>query len=159
MNKQTAIHLLSDNLKRIRNDADYTQDELAKILGLSKKTIVQIEKKRALLNWTTVIALVSLLTDNVVILALLEDSPLDIIKELSFHFDDDDYQVKSKTMGGTVFWDTFSKTSHFKLQKHHFSQFYRILDQQNYRIYSTFEKEDALATLDKLQQKEDNNYD
>lgn len=152
MNKQTVIILLSENLKLIRNEANYTQDEFAKILGLSKKTIVQIEKKRALINWTTVIALCSLFSTNKVILSLFEDEPINLIRELSLHFDDEHYYTKSKTLGGTVFWDNLEENQFYKFQKHNFSQFFRILDEQNYRIYSSFEEEAAHDFFKKITQ-------
>ncbi len=48
MNREEIIMLVSDKLRLIRTEAGYTQDKMAEIIGVSKKTLVQIEKGRVL---------------------------------------------------------------------------------------------------------------
>ena len=57
MDKQEVIDLLSSKMKLIRVEKGYTQDKMAEVLGISKKTLVQIEKERTQANWTQVVAL------------------------------------------------------------------------------------------------------
>jgi DNA-binding XRE family transcriptional regulator len=46
MDKEAIIQILSEHFKLVRTEFDYHQDEMATILGISKKTLVQIEKGR-----------------------------------------------------------------------------------------------------------------
>ena len=55
MNREEIIMLVSDKLRLIRAEAGYTQDKMAEIIGVSKKTLVQIEKGRVLAGWSTVV--------------------------------------------------------------------------------------------------------
>jgi DNA-binding XRE family transcriptional regulator len=43
--------MLSNLVIHVRIEAGYTQDTMAQTIGLSKKTLVQIEKERVLPNW------------------------------------------------------------------------------------------------------------
>ncbi|PFB11956.1 helix-turn-helix domain-containing protein, partial [Bacillus cereus] len=42
MNKELIIELISMKIKLIRTEKGYTQDKMAEVLGISKKTLVQI---------------------------------------------------------------------------------------------------------------------
>jgi DNA-binding XRE family transcriptional regulator len=44
MDKQEVINLLSSKMKLIRIEKGYTQDKMAEVLGISKKTLVQLKK-------------------------------------------------------------------------------------------------------------------
>jgi DNA-binding XRE family transcriptional regulator len=46
MNKNEFIKLLDGKLKLIRTEYGLTQDKMASVLGISKKTLVEIEKNR-----------------------------------------------------------------------------------------------------------------
>ena len=43
MHRDQLIALISDKLKLIRTEKQFTQDQMSDLLGLSKKTLVQIE--------------------------------------------------------------------------------------------------------------------
>lgn len=45
MNKETVIDLISKNVRLIRLERGYSQEKMATVLGISKKTLVQVEKK------------------------------------------------------------------------------------------------------------------
>ena len=47
MNKQEFIELVNSKLKLIRVENDLSQDKMSEIIGLSKKTLVEIEKEDA----------------------------------------------------------------------------------------------------------------
>ncbi|WP_406565370.1 helix-turn-helix domain-containing protein [Bacillus solitudinis] len=46
MEQKAVIELISDKLKLIRTEQGFTQDKMAEFLGISKKTLVQIERKK-----------------------------------------------------------------------------------------------------------------
>ncbi|RIO58390.1 helix-turn-helix domain-containing protein, partial [Mammaliicoccus sciuri] len=52
MDRQNFTDLIQTKFKMVRIEAGYTQDTMAQTIGLSKKTLVQIEKERVLPNWT-----------------------------------------------------------------------------------------------------------
>ncbi|SFM14099.1 helix-turn-helix transcriptional regulator [Salibacterium qingdaonense] len=147
MDQHRAITLISEKIKLIRTEHDYTQDRMAEILGISKKTLVQIEKGRTTANWTTVVAVCGLFNHSEVLLSLLGDDPVEFIKLVAFQNDE---APKAKTMGGTVWWKEITRGDTYRLQQNVISNHYRILDDENYRRYSTFNKEDAEKRLDEL---------
>ena len=50
MDKQTFTTIIKTKFKMVRIEAGYTQDTMANTVGLSKKTLVKIEKERVLHN-------------------------------------------------------------------------------------------------------------
>lgn len=46
MDRQSFTDLIQTKFKMVRIEAGYTQDTMAQTIGLSKKTLVQIEKER-----------------------------------------------------------------------------------------------------------------
>lgn len=71
---------LSAKMKLIRVESNYTQERMASVLGISKKTLVQIEKRRTNANWTTTVALCALFRDSEVIRYTLGDDSLSILE-------------------------------------------------------------------------------
>lgn len=60
MNREEIVALISGIIKSICLDLGYSQEKMAEMLGLSKKTLVQIEKQRVSARWTVVIAICAL---------------------------------------------------------------------------------------------------
>ena len=51
---------------------------------------------------------------------------------------------KEKTMGGYIWWKNIEEYKNHRLQQNLLSKHYRILDDENYRLISTFDEEVAL---------------
>lgn len=147
MERETAIIVISEKIKLIRTEQDYTQDKMAEILGISKKTLVQIEKGRMTANWTTIVAVCALFNDSEVLNSMLGDDPVEFIKLIGLKNTEG---KKEKTLGGKVWWKEVSKEGNFRLQQNVISQHYRILDEENYRRFSTFNFDDAEKRLNEL---------
>ena len=81
MNKETVIDLISNNVRLILLEKGYSQEKMATVLGISKKTLVQVEKERTLISWTNAVAVTSLIivfsqtTDFLNIVALVINVP------------------------------------------------------------------------------------
>ncbi len=60
MDKQEFIGLVNSKLKLIRVESDLSQDKMSEIIGLSKKTLVEIEKGRRTLTWAGAVCVVTL---------------------------------------------------------------------------------------------------
>ena len=60
MDRKEFIREMDIHLKLVRTEYGYTQELMASILGLSKKTLVEIEKGRSSLGWMGAVAFSSL---------------------------------------------------------------------------------------------------
>ncbi|WP_042356569.1 helix-turn-helix transcriptional regulator [Bacillus rubiinfantis] len=136
MNRDDIIQQVSEKLRLIRTEAGYTQDKMAEIIGVSKKTLVQIEKGRVLAGWSTVVSICALFRESETVQFLFGSEPLEVLETVAR--EGVDYR-KSKTLGGRVWWKPIMKSNGFVLQQNILSKHYRILDKHNYRIYSSLD--------------------
>ena len=79
MDRDFIIQITSESLKLIRTENNYTQDKMAEILGISKKTLVQIEKERTYANWTTTIAICALFRHSETLQNRIGGDPIEVI--------------------------------------------------------------------------------
>ncbi len=138
MNRKAFISKADEKLKMIRVENDLTQDKMAATLGISKKTLIQIEKGRASLGWSGAVTLCTIFRDSEVIAMTYGGQPLDIILLLAFNNHEQHYE---KTMGGKIWWKDIETNGLNKIQQNIISQHYRILDHEERRICSSFDYE------------------
>lgn len=62
--RNTLMDRMADNLPTLRAKAKLTQAELADMLGVSKFTVLSIEKKQRKMTWNTFLSLVLVFTKN-----------------------------------------------------------------------------------------------
>ncbi|MDM5249236.1 MULTISPECIES: helix-turn-helix transcriptional regulator [unclassified Lysinibacillus] len=137
MNREQLITLISEKLKLIRTEKDLTQDQMSELLGLSKKTLVQIEKGRTQTGWTTAVAVCALCRESSILQHELGGDPLEVVDLIA---NNGTLQPKEKTMGGYIWWKNLSEYNGYRLQQNAISQHFRILDTHNYRLLSTFDE-------------------
>ena len=113
MNREEIINLVSDKLRLIRTEAGYTQDKMADIIGVSKKTLVQIEKGRVLASWSTVVSICALFRETETVQFLFGNEPLEVLETVAR--EGIDYR-KMKTFGGRIWWREVSRKNGFILQ-------------------------------------------
>ncbi|PLR90083.1 helix-turn-helix transcriptional regulator [Bacillus sp. T33-2] len=147
MIKEEIIVKVSEKIRMIRAEVGYTQDKMAEIIGVSKKTLVQIEKGRAYANWSTVVTVCALFRETETILFLFGNEPLEVLETIAH--EGSDYR-KEKTLGGKVWWREILKENGFILQQNILSQHYRILDEDDFRIYSSFDETEAKQRFEEL---------
>ncbi|QCR32724.1 helix-turn-helix transcriptional regulator [Lysinibacillus sp. SGAir0095] len=140
MDRDFIIQIVSENIKNLRKENHYTQDKMAEIIGISKKTIIQIEKGRALSDWTTTIAICAIFRESAILHKLFGGDPLEVIE---ITVQDVNIRPQEKTMGGYIMWKNITEYKGFKLQRNLISKHFRILDEENYRLISTFDEEVA----------------
>ena len=136
-------------MRLIRLERGYSQEKMATIIGISKKTLVEIEKERILANWTTVIAVCALFKESEILQATLGDEPFEVVETIAH---EEIIQPKLKSMGGKIWWKELAKQGEFRLQQNVISQHYRILDEQDYRLYSSFDEVESNRRLMELAQ-------
>jgi DNA-binding XRE family transcriptional regulator len=137
MDRETLIAICSSKIRLVRKEFNLTQDAMADVIGLSKKTLVQIEKDRALASWTVVVALCALFERSEVLRMVLGDDPMALVDGAAF---EGAVRPKGMTAGGKVFWHNIRKERMFTLQKHVLTGHYRIIDGHNRRWASAFDK-------------------
>jgi DNA-binding XRE family transcriptional regulator len=130
------VEKIDEKIKLIRNERNFTQDKMAEILGMSKKTLIQVEKKRSSLGWTTAVAVCTIFKDSEILQLAFGGDPQEIILSLAF----DNYEGKyEKTLGGKIWWKDIEILGIYKIQQNIISQHYRILDGKDRRMYYSFE--------------------
>lgn len=149
MNPEQLIEQISHRAILIRTEAGYSQETMASILGISKKTLVQIEKNRTTASWTVVVAIVALFSDSEIIQSLLGDAPLEVIRTIAHNGLD---RPKGKTLGGKVWWKEVETKRDFRIQQNLISQHFRILDMEDYVWFSTFDEQEAFERFNDLTQ-------
>ncbi|MGP1908632.1 helix-turn-helix domain-containing protein [Metabacillus sp. JX24] len=139
MKKHELISALSGKILSIRTESGYTQEEMAEVLGLSKKTLVQIEKGRQEASWATIVVLCTLFRDNAALHSAIGGDPLDVVQLVAHQ---KIHSRKEKTMGGKVWWRDIASSSKYKMQQNIISFHYRIIDHDDYRWFSSFDKDE-----------------
>ncbi|MBH0349600.1 helix-turn-helix transcriptional regulator [Bacillus sp. BD59S] len=147
MDKETVINLISKNVRLIRLEKGYSQEEMATVLGISKKTLVQVEKERTSIGWTNAVVVCALFKDSQVLKHSLGEEPFEVIEILAH---DNMNTPKVKTLGGKMFWNEIAKKGKFRVQQNVISQHFRILDDNDYRWYSTFEEDEVMNHFHEL---------
>ncbi len=139
MERSEFIRQLDRQEKLVRTEAGYTQQQMALLLGLSKKTLVVIEKGRASLGWTGAVTLCTLFAGSAVLQNAYGGELSDMLRALAFAGAPHPPQP---TMGGHVWWRTVRAENGWRIQQNIISQHYRILDAGDGRLFSSFSLEE-----------------
>ena len=148
MDRNEFVGKADDKLKLVRTEYGYNQEKMADILGISKKTLVQIEKGRSSLGWTGAIVLCTIFKQSEVLEAIFGGEATDIILALAFQNLEPGYP---KTLGGKIWWNTLEEISGHKVQQNIISQHYRILDSNDRRIFASFDLQMIKTMLKSLE--------
>lgn len=132
------IKKVDEKVKLIRNEKGYTQDKMAGILGISKKTLVQVEKERGSLGWAVSIAVCIIFKDSEILELTFGGDVEDIIRSLSFENNEKKY---IPTLGGKIWWKDIKIKNGYTIQQNIISNHYRILDSSYRRLCYSFELE------------------
>jgi len=151
IDKDKAVEIISAKIRLIRLENRYSQEKMADILGISKKTLVQIEKGRVLAGWSISVVICSLFRGSEVLQSVLGEDPLEVIETIAHNRID---KPKDKTIGGRIWWKEVDKKGSFQLQQNLVSKHYRIIDEQQYRWFSSFDKQEASIRLNELYSEE-----
>lgn len=147
MTRDEIISRVSEKVRVLRAEVGYTQDKMADIIGISKKTLVQIEKGRAQAGWSTVVTICALFRETETIQFLFGNEPLEVLETIAH--EGSDYR-KEKTLGGKVWWRELASDGGYVMQQNILSQHYRILDEDDFRIFSSLEEKETRERLEEL---------
>ena len=131
MDRQEFIREMDLHLKLVRTEYGYTQEMMASILGLSKKTLVEIEKGRSSLGWMGAVAFSGLFSDSRILSSLLGGEADDMVKALAF---EGKKPYFFPTMGGKFWWRSVEESEKWRIQQNIISNHFRALDNRDRRI-------------------------
>lgn len=129
---------VDEKVRLIRTEKGYTQDKMAEILGISKKTLIQAEKERSSLGWAVAIAVCIIFKDSEIFELTFGGGVKDIILSLSFPNNERNY---IPTLGGRIWWKDIETKNGFTFQQNMLSNHYRILSNNHRRVCFSFELE------------------
>jgi DNA-binding XRE family transcriptional regulator len=147
LTRDEIIDIVSDKIRLIRQESEYTQDKMAEIIGLSKKTLVQIEKGRVKAGWSTVVTVCALFRESETVRHLFGNEPLEVLETVAkeaIEF------RKERTLGGKVWWKELNRKDGYILQQNIISLHFRIIDKEAYRIFSSFDEEAAVLRFQEI---------
>ena len=147
MNRNEFTRIINASLKLVRTEYGLTQDKMALALGISKKSLVESEKGRRELGWTECAALAGIFGQSRVLQNAFGGDPGDVLAAIAF----DDLEVRyPSTMGGHVWWSDVLEKGGFRIQQNLISQHYRLLNAQDQRIISSFDRGEITEYLEEL---------
>lgn len=141
MKREEFIDICNKKIKLIRTEYSFSQEKMAKIIGVSKKTLVEIEKGRSSLGWMGAVAVCTIFSDSEIIDSTFGGNPKEIIQALSFENVAEGYP---KTMGGKVWWTDVLSENGYKIQQNYISHHYRLIDSEDKRLISSFDYNEIL---------------
>ena len=147
MQREEFIKTVSSKLKLIRTEYGITQEVMSEMLGISKKTLVETEKGRRELSWTEVIAVATVFEKSEVLQGIVGGDPSDVIHALAF---EDRHIQYPPTMGGKVWWRLIDEKNGIKLQQNYVTSHYRLLDENDCRLISSFDRNEVEEYRDSL---------
>ena len=147
MTRNEFVKKVDEKIRLIRTEKGYTQDRMAEILGISKKTLVQVEKERGSLGWAVAIAVCVIFKDSEILDTTFGGDIEDIIRSLSFSDTEKKY---IPTFGGRVWWKDLENKNGYKIQQNMISNHYRILDNKYRRVCYSFDLDYILKRYHEL---------
>ena len=148
MERAEFISIMNHRIKLIRTEFDLTQEKMADAVGISKKTLVEIEKGRNSLSWTAAVAAAVIFADSEILADSFGGDTSDLVKVIALN--GLDAKLPSQTMGGRVWWQDIKESKGYRIQQNMISRHYRILDAENRRFFSTFDKKEIENKLKEL---------
>lgn len=144
MTKKEFAAQMDGLLKAVRKEYGFTQEKMAAILGISKKTLVEIEKERRSLGWTGAAAFAAIFSESSILQETYGGELTDLVEALAFADAEPQYP---KTMGGKVWWREIIKKKGYHIQQNLISGHFRLLDQEDHRLMASFELERVLERM------------
>lgn len=136
MTRKDFAEQVDKKIKLIRTEKNYSQDKMSEILGISKKTLIQVEKGRSSLGWTTAVAVCTIFNDSELLESTFGGDLTYLIQSLAFENYNKEYK---KTLGGKVWWREVRSGEVYRIQQNIVSGHYRILDGEERRICSSYD--------------------
>ncbi|BAU27888.1 DNA-binding XRE family transcriptional regulator [Aneurinibacillus soli] len=162
--KDMLDRMISEKVRLIRTEAKLTQEQMADVLGLSKKTLVQVEKERKTLGFTAAALVGALFRDSEIMQGMFGESALEVMRLTAFDgIEQGDEngadwisrartQARYKAMGRRVWWKDEQEGAVYILQSHILTGHCRIIDREDALQYYGADLEEAQVRLRELEE-------
>lgn len=141
MTKIEFLKNIQSKLLDIRTEYKLSQEKMSDIIGVSKKTYIQLEKGRVQLKWAEGVVIATLFQSSEAINNEFGDDIIDYLQVIALQ------KIQKRqlpTLGGKVFWENIESNDEFTIQQQKITKHYRIIDKENYRLYFTLSKKDVM---------------
>lgn len=135
MQKSDFIDICNSKLKLVRTEFSLSQEKMSIMLGISKKTLVEIEKGRSSLGWSGSVVLCSVFSESQIIMDAFGAPPSEIIHLIAFEQCEPVYR-RANTV--RVWWQTVLQNEEYIIEQNIVSQHYRLLTIDGRIIASSF---------------------
>jgi DNA-binding XRE family transcriptional regulator len=142
---------ISKNVKLLRAEYGYSQQEMANSVGLSKKTLIQVEKERLILSWGATCAVCAVYRNSRQLRLELGEDPINIVETLAH---DNLSTVDDFENRNYVFWDVVEEDGQYILAKNIITEHYKITDNQGKKYFASFDHKKIMEQYEKLTNKE-----
>jgi len=146
VDRVTFVEMCDARLRLVRAEADMTQDAMAYAIGMSKKTLVDIEKGRRTLGWSGAVALCACFPNSQVLAAAFDGSPLGILPVMAR----DGAPVPTPASGG-LWWETVASNESYIIEQNTISQHYRLLTHDRTWVAASFDIDDLMPTFNSIE--------
>lgn len=139
LDREEFISVCNSKLKLVRTEFSFSQEKMALMMGVSKKTLVEIEKGRSSLGWAGSVVLCSVFSASRVLCDTFSVSPLEIIHNIAFEDSEPNYKQANTFR---IWWQTVLQNDKYLIEQNIVSQHYRLLTGDCKVVASSFDIED-----------------
>lgn len=139
LDREEFISVCNSKLKLVRTEFSFSQEKMALMIGVSKKTLVEIEKGRSSLGWSGSVVLCSVFSASRVLCDTFSASPLEIIHNIAFEDSEPNYKQANTFR---IWWQTVLQNDKYLIEQNIVSQHYRLLTSNCKVVASSFDIED-----------------
>lgn len=141
MSRQDIIQIISEKMKLIRTETNYTQEQMADYIGISKKTLIQIEKQRVDCGWTVAVTISVLFRNSSILKTALGGDPLIFIELIS---NNGKVNNVPDDVTNQIWWRTIESSRNWVIQQNLVHTSFRILNPEQKTMYYALSKEDTI---------------
>ena len=139
MNREELIEICNRKVKFVRTEFSFSQEKMAVVLGISKKTLVEIEKGRSSLGWTGSVAFCTIFEDSQTLIETFQGRVKQIILDNAFEGCDQKMQA---SLGLGIWWHVVRESEKHIIYQNVISQHYRLVSKDGVVMGSSFELEE-----------------
>ncbi len=145
--KQDLVSKISASLKLLRAEYGYSQLEMAASIGLSKKTLIQIEKDRMVLGWSATCAVCAVYRGSKLLQMELGEDPVNLIETLAH----ENLQMYADTASRNyVFWDVIQDNGEYILAKNILTDHFKITSLAGKKLRASFDETKIKSEYEKI---------
>jgi DNA-binding XRE family transcriptional regulator len=136
--RNTLIALCNEKLRLVRSEVGYSQDRMATTLGLSKKTLLEIEKGRVSLGWTGCVALCALFRHSEILGTTLACDPYELVMALA----ETEYKPKPESPITSFLWSSAYTHEGYRIDQNLITQHFRLFSPSGELLAASFSLDD-----------------